>query len=175
MSPPVALRVCDCLLPLSSTRSGQLATALGSWYPGVNLPGSLQSTHAPHAAQISPGKNANCRCTSAAFTVGLVPLGFASTGRLASTPSAFYAVSVRRLAPLALRLPSHDPSRSRTCLRLVVIMLIIMSPCRYSHRGLAPHKFAPMLGAPRRSSRHQRHAAVGTLRASHSGAAYLGR
>jgi hypothetical protein len=127
-------------------RSGQLATALGSWCSGVNLPGFRQSSHAPQAAQISPGKNANCRCTSAAFTVDLVPVGFASTCRLASTPSAFYAVSVRRLAPLALRLPSHDPSRSRTCLRLVVIMLT-MSPCRYSHRGLPPHKFAPMLGA----------------------------
>ena len=33
-----------------------------------------------------------------------------------------YAVSVRRLAPLALRLPSDNPSRSCPCLRLVVIL-----------------------------------------------------
>ena len=81
-------------------------------------------------------------------------MGFAFTGRLASTPSAFYAVSVRRLALLALRLPSHIASQLCNCLRLVVIMLT-MSPCRYSHRGLAPHKFAPMLGAPKRSSGRQ--------------------
>ena len=45
-----------------------------------------------------------------------------------------------------LRLPPHSPSRFCTCPRLVVIMLITMSSCRYSHRGLAPHKFTPMLG-----------------------------
>jgi len=38
--------------------------------------------------QISPGKNANCRCTSAAFTVGCVPVGFAVMCQLASQPSA---------------------------------------------------------------------------------------
>ena len=27
------------------------------------------------------------------------------------------------------------------------LSLLTMSPSRYSHRGLAPHKFAPMLGA----------------------------
>ena len=46
--------------------------------------------------QISPGKNANCRCTSAAFTVGCVPVGFAVMCQLASHPSALYAVSVRQ-------------------------------------------------------------------------------
>src|ERR1017187_9278184 len=44
--------------------------------------------HEPHAAQISPGKNANCRCTSAAFTVGCAPVGFAVMCQLASHPSA---------------------------------------------------------------------------------------
>src|SRR5450759_309928 len=58
-----------------------------------------------------------------------------------------YAVSVRRLAPLALRLPPDKPSRDCPCLRLVVILALMLSPSRYSHRGLAPHKFAPMLGA----------------------------
>src|SRR5450631_2037398 len=58
-----------------------------------------------------------------------------------------YAVSVRRLAPLALGLPPDIPSRVCPCRRLVVILALMMSPSRYSHRGLAPHKFAPMLGA----------------------------
>ena len=82
----------------------------------------LPSTSRRHGAQISPGKNANCRCTSAAFTVGCVPVGFAAMCQLASHPSAFYAVSVRRLAPLALRLPPDHASRHRPCLRLVVIL-----------------------------------------------------
>ena len=43
---------------------------------------------------------ANCLCTSAAFTVGVEPVGFAVMCQLAATPSAFYAVSVRRLAHL---------------------------------------------------------------------------
>ena len=50
------------------------------------------------------------------------------------------------LAPLALRLPPDPASRHRPCLRLV-LSLLTMSPSRYSHRGLPPHKFAPMLGA----------------------------
>ena len=116
---------------------------LGYGTTGPSLPS------APHrqGAQISPGKSANCRCTSAAFTVGCVPVGFAAMCQLASHPWALYAVSVRRLTPLALRLPPDNPSRFRPCLRLVVILALMTSPSRYSHRGLAPHKFAPMLGA----------------------------
>ena len=41
-------------------------------------------------------------CTSAAFTVDIAPVGFAVMCQLASMPSAFYAVSVRRLARLHL-------------------------------------------------------------------------
>ena len=48
----------------------------------------IPSTSRRQRAQISPGKNANCRCTSAAFTVGCVPVGFAVMCQLASHPSA---------------------------------------------------------------------------------------
>jgi len=65
-----------------------------------NLSGSCRHPVAPHAVQISPGKSANCLCTSAAFTVGVEPVGFAVMCQLASTPSALHAVSVRRLAHL---------------------------------------------------------------------------
>src|SRR5574337_683591 len=90
------------------------AARRGAWSlsPGVDRPGPSSTAAAPPAAQISPGKNANCRCTSAAFTVGCVPVGFAVVWQLASPPSALYAVSVRRLAPLALRLPSDKASRN---------------------------------------------------------------
>ena len=60
----------------------------------------LRFNSASHAGQISPGKNAMFPRTSAAFTVGTVPMGFAVMCQLASAPSAFYAVSVRRLARL---------------------------------------------------------------------------
>jgi len=61
--------------------------------PFVQLP-------SPLARQISPGKNAMFPRTSAAFTVSVVPVGFVVLCRLASTLSAFYAISVRRLARL---------------------------------------------------------------------------
>lgn len=60
----------------------------------------LQFNDALLAGQISPGKNAMFPRTSAAFTVPVVPLGFAVMCQLASTCSAFYAISVRRLALL---------------------------------------------------------------------------
>ena len=63
---------------------------------------------------------------SAALTAGCVPVGF---------------------APLALRLPPDKTSRACPCRRLVVILALMTSQGRYSHRGLAPHKFALMLGA----------------------------
>ncbi len=103
-------------------RSGQLAAALGSWCPGVNHPG-FATIDAHRSRCRSPQvRDANCRCTSAAFTVGCVPLGFAVMCQLASQPSALYAVSVRRLAPLALGLPPDNTSRSCPCRRLVVIL-----------------------------------------------------
>ena len=128
--------------------SGQSPQPSALFASGTARPGrSSLTSSTPHAKQIPPGRCANCQCTSAAFTVGCVPLGFAAMCQLASHPSALtMRFAVRRLAPLALGLPPDDTSRCRPCRRLVVIMLT-MSPCRHSHRGLAPHKFAPMLGA----------------------------
>jgi hypothetical protein len=89
---------------------------------------------------------ANCLCTSAAFTAGVEPVSFAVMCQLDSTPSALCAVSVRRLAHLltgflqtGLRGPALAFGQWLTWLS--------MSPIRFSHRGLSPHKFAPMLGA----------------------------
>ena len=100
------------------------AARCGAWFllPRCEPSGFCHLQRPSLAVQISPGKNANCRCTSAAFTVGCVPVGFAVMCQLSSHPSALYAVSVRRPAPLALRLPPDKPSRARPCLRLVVIL-----------------------------------------------------
>ena len=63
-------------------------------------PHCFYETSAHRSPLVSPGKNAMFPCTSAAFTVPVVPLGFAVMCQLASTCSAFYAISVRHLAPL---------------------------------------------------------------------------
>ena len=139
--------------PIRSLEIGLLDLAPGRIRYGTTRP-SLPSV-LPHrqGAQISPGRCANCRCISAAFTVGCVPVGFPAICHRQQHPSALtMRFAVRRLAPLALRLPSDDPSRFRPCRRLVLILLT-MSPSRYSHRGLPPHKFAPMLGAHRSLNR----------------------
>jgi hypothetical protein len=95
-----ALYLWTTLLPVSSTRSGQLATALRSWYPGGTDPGHVV-IHLHRTRCRSPQvRVANCLCTNAAFTLSTEPVGFAVMCQLASALWAFYAVSVRRLAHL---------------------------------------------------------------------------
>ena len=103
--------------------------------------------HAPHTMQISPGKDANCRCTSAAFAIGCVPLGFAVMCQLASHPS---ALTMRFLSVASHLLHSGFLQTNPRGIALAVgswLFLLTMSPSRYPHRGLPPDKFAPMLGA----------------------------
>ena len=59
----------------------------------------LPSPHRPHVEQISPNKFMISRCTTAAFTLSRYPWASSSS---ADSPGdwAFYAISVRRLAPL---------------------------------------------------------------------------
>ena len=69
--------------------SGQSPQPSAWFVSGTARPGrSSLTSSTPHAKQVSPGKNANCRCTSAAFTAGCVPVGFAAMCQLASHPSA---------------------------------------------------------------------------------------
>ena len=75
-----------------------------------------------YARQISPGKNAMFRCTSAAFTLSAAPSGFAMRCQLARRPGLLcdFCPSPRTFA---LRLPPNNPSRTCPCLRLVVILV----------------------------------------------------
>ena len=73
--------------PVRSLEIGLLDLAPGRFGYGTTRP-FLPSVLHRQGAQISPGKNANYRCTSAAFTVGCVPVGFAAMCQLASHPSA---------------------------------------------------------------------------------------
>ena len=106
----------------------------------------LRFNSTSHAGQISPGKNAMFPCTSAAFTVVTVPMGFAVMCQLARRPqpsmqflsvaSHVCARASSRQALAALPLPSASGYHR-----------FMLNPCRHSHRGLPPHYIAPMLGA----------------------------
>ena len=78
----------------------------------------------PHGKQISPDKNVNFPCTTAAFTLPLEPLGFVVLCQLAQGLSLVcgFCSSARTFA---LRLPSDPSSRRRPCLRLVLLVVFI--------------------------------------------------
>jgi hypothetical protein len=112
----------------------------------VSPTGEYRQSVAPLAAQISPGKMRE-------LSVHKRPIYLKrQTGGLRSqVPARHNATSLlwsfcSSSRTFALRLPPDQPSRVSPCPRLVVTM-ISMSSFRFSHRGLAPHKFAPVLGA----------------------------
>jgi hypothetical protein len=78
----------------------------------------------PHGKQISPDKNVNFPCTTAAFTLSHEPSGFVVLCQLAQGLSLVcgFCPSARTFA---LRLPSDGRSPSRPCLRLVLLVVFI--------------------------------------------------
>jgi hypothetical protein len=78
----------------------------------------------PHGKQISPDKNVNFPCTTAAFTLPPEPAGFVVLCQLAQGLSLVcgFCPSARTFA---LRLPSDGRSPSRPCLRLVLLVVFI--------------------------------------------------
>jgi hypothetical protein len=78
----------------------------------------------PQGKQISPDKNVNFPCTTAAFTLPLEPSGFVVLCQLAQELSLVcdFCPSARTLA---LRLPSGGWSPFRPCLRLVLLVVSI--------------------------------------------------
>lgn len=93
---------------------GPLSTSGPRWY--------LRLDHHRYLAQISPNKNMSFRCTTAAFTLSAVTLGFVVLCQLARRPSLLcdFCSSARTFA---LGLPSDNPSRTCPCPRLVLILL----------------------------------------------------
>jgi hypothetical protein len=122
-------------------------------------PGFRASPTPRYVGQPSPDKSVNCPCASSSFT--LLPcwerLRDAWPTRLGNP--ALYDVSVRSLAglgsgflPTVRRLPavafaSYFVDRSYPLGMLASLRLPV------SYRGLAPHKFTPMLGVPRHGRR----------------------
>ena len=145
-----ALRAAVELLSVRSLETGQRRLAPGRFGSSTARTGLLFPHHAA-GTQISPGKNVNFRCASAAFTLPADPLGFAVMCQLAPQAGPSLCDFCPSPRTFALRLPSDHPSRDSPCLRLVV-MMVAMLPFRFSHRGLPPHQFSPMPGAPISSS-----------------------
>ncbi len=108
--------------PIRSLEIGLRDLAPGRIRYGTTRP-TLPSESHRQRAQISPSRCANCRCTSTVFIVGCVRMGFAARCHRQQHPSALtMRFAVRRLATLARRLPSDNPSRFRPCLRLMVVL-----------------------------------------------------
>jgi hypothetical protein len=100
-------------LPCSAPRSATTASADFSLR-------DTRVTASPFQArgEISPGKNRRRRCTLAAFTPSVLGReGFAVSCPLALTRGAFYAVSVRRPAAVALRFFRPRPRGLRLAIR----------------------------------------------------------
>src|SRR4030042_3305684 len=78
----------------------------------------------PHGKQISPDKDVNFPCTTAAFTLLPEPAGFGVLCQLARELSLVcgFCSSARNFA---LRLPSDGRSPFRPCLRLVLLVVFI--------------------------------------------------
>ena len=138
--------------PVRSLEIGLRDLATGRFGYGTTRP-SLPSAPHRQGAQISPGKNVNYRCTSAAFTVGCVPVGFAAMCHRQQHPS---ALTMRFLSVASHLLHSGFLRTIPRGFALAFgswLSFLTMSPSGYSNRGLAPHKFAPMLGAHRSLNR----------------------
>src|SRR6185369_529869 len=69
--------------------------------------------------QVSLSKNVNFCCTTGPFISGAERRA-ALCGASSPAPSTLYGLSVRRFISFDLRLPSHETSRSRSCLGLVL-------------------------------------------------------
>ena len=103
-----------------STANGDAGVLLGR----VNPSRILLMDILPRGKQISPDKNVNFPCTTAAFTLSHEPSGFIVLCQLAQGLSLVcgFCSSARTFA---LRLPSDPSSRRRPCLRLVLLVVFI--------------------------------------------------
>ena len=104
----------------------------------------------PHGKQISPDKNVNFPCTTAAFTLLLEPVGFVVLCQLAQELSLVcgFCPSARTFA---LRLPSDPSSRRRPCLWLVLLVVFISMNTIGSRTG----DFHPISSRPCRAYTNQ--------------------
>ena len=134
------------MLPVSSTRRGQLATALGALMYRASPTGEYRQLVAPLAAQISLVKMRELSVHKRSIKLRRRTGGLCCHVPACLDPPGLLCGFCSSSRTFALRLPPDQPLRASPCLRLVATMISI-SAFRFSHRGLAPHKFAPVLGA----------------------------
>src|SRR4030042_1196402 len=107
----------------------------------------------PHGKQISPDKNVNFPCTTAAFTLPPEPTGFVVLCQLAQGLSLVcgFCSSARTFA---LRLPSAGRSSFRPCLRLVLLVVFMTMNTIGSRTGdFHPISSRPCRAATKKSRR----------------------
>ena len=142
-------KIMSCCMLCVSHRDSYPSTATEyawSLFNRIDLSGIMLMTLLSRDAQISPDKNVNFPCTTAAYTLPPEPVGFVVLCQLAQELSLVcgFCPSARTFA---LRLPSDGRSPSRPCLRLVLLIVSSnINTIRFSYRGLTPHKFTPMPG-----------------------------
>ena len=116
---------------------------------------------ASQVKQISPDKNVNCHCTTLPFTVSREPVGFVFWCILTpeTRPYMTFLFIGSQLCTRAsfpqvftnLQLPSASRYNRQH--------MLYAKQCRFSDRGLAPHKFTPMLGVHQRINLTQKSSA----------------
>ena len=111
------------LLPARVVRL--LCPLLTSRFLTQRLPAAVRRLHgtskpASRESETSPDKNVNFHHASAPFTLRPKPEGFAALGPLAPDARPFMAF-LSIASWLCLELPSHDPSRDRSCFRLMLL------------------------------------------------------
>jgi hypothetical protein len=122
----------------------------------------------PHGKQISPDKDVNFPCTTAAFTLPPEPAGFVVLCQLAQGLSLIcgFCSSARTFA---LRLPSDGRSPFRPCLRLVLLIVLITINTIGSRTG----DFHPISSRPCRAyTKHSTGSPINPAPGEHSNPAH---
>jgi hypothetical protein len=143
IAPSRAIPLC-CVLPSSLAPVGNFPGRPGSLINQMPPWSFMQTKHASHAGQISPDKNMDFQCTTAAFTLSPVPGGLCHVvlTRPETKPSMrFLFVSSHLCAQASFR-----PSLARPPLPSASSYFRPFGHYRYSYRGLPPLKSMPMSG-----------------------------
>jgi hypothetical protein len=132
----------DVAVRRAASACGRVRWLIQGFRPGPQS--GSRGTPRPPIGQISPDKDMDCRCTTAAFTLSPVPGGLRHlvltrpgtkpSMRFLSVGSHLCAQTSSRQALAGLPLPSASSYIS------------LEGPYRYSYRGLSPHKSTPMPG-----------------------------
>ena len=139
-----AMPLC-CSLPSSLIRTGSIPGCPDPLVNQLPLWSLVHTKQTSHTGQISPNKNMDFQCTTAAFTLSPATGGLRHVvlTRPETKPSMrFLSVSSHLCAQASFRPPlARPPLPSASS-----YFRPYFGPYRYSYRGLSPHKSMPMSG-----------------------------